>query len=152
MEVEANQIVQRFKFEEGVDQTLSVIPLQENLYRLNVTPVFLDEQLACFGDIIEAEKQEDGILQFRRVVERSTWQHWCWFLPKSIVESSVITTFKQLIEVQRGVWEQLFGGFFIVHLPEGSAFDPQVELEQLQAHVQAEAASQKSGESSEPLL
>ncbi len=120
-----NQPLERLvSFEAGSEQTMDVTPLEGNLYRLEVTPVFVEQQL-FLGDIIEAETQEDGVLSFRRLVTPSPWCHWQWFLSRATVESPAFEALKEAIEEQGGKWEQVFGGLFFVHLPKESRFDPE---------------------------
>ena len=64
---------------EEIEGSVSVIPLGANTYRLGSIPWFLadkEEDIAYYGDVIEAEAQENAVLRFCRVVERSTWYHW----------------------------------------------------------------------------
>ncbi len=60
----------RLSFEEGCEETVSVAPLEDNLYRLNLPPLFIEMELSV-GDVIEVETQANGALRFCRVVARS---------------------------------------------------------------------------------
>ena len=82
-----------------------------------------------------AEAQENGVLRFCRVVERSRWHHWEWLLPPEVLESSTFETFKRAIVANGGEWEQVWGGICFAHLPEGSAFDPEAEIEPVLVQV-----------------
>jgi hypothetical protein len=124
--------------EEGIEGSVSVIPLGANSYRLGSTLWFLgdeEEDRVYPGDVIEAEAQENGVLRFCRVVERSTWHHWEWLLPEDVYESRAFDTFLRAIVANGGDWEQIWGGIFFAHLPEGSAFDPEAELENVLLQV-----------------
>lgn len=124
-------------FEEDIELVLRLTALGRNLYRLEQTPVWVDVQ-AFRGDIIEAEALDNGVLHFRRVVTPSLWSHWDRLLPQKVVESSAFAAFKEAIEAVGGVWEQYFGGIFLVHLPPGSPFDPEVALEMVDAQLKKE--------------
>lgn len=125
-----------FAFEEDCQETLYVTPLGENLYRLEETPVLVEQEI-YLGDIIEAEVRDDGVLRFRRLVVASPWHHWSWFLAQIVIESSDFDGFTAMIEEQGGKWERIFGGLFIVHLPPESALDPEAELQKVVDTVQA---------------
>ena len=119
-----------FTFDEGikVEEPVEMTFLEGNLYRLEATPMFVGLG-AYLGDTIEVDPQEDGTLRFGRVVARSSWRHWDWLLAKSSAESLALANFKRVIEEQGGIWEHFYGGCFLVHLPEGATFDPEIEME-----------------------
>ena len=126
-----NQPVERLvSFERGCTQSVDVTPLEGNLYRLEETPVFIEQQL-FLGDVIEAETHEDGVLYFHRMITPSPWLHWQWLLSRVTVESPAFATLKEAIEEQGGKWEQVFDGLFFVHLPKESRFDPETALQKL---------------------
>lgn len=120
----------RLSFEEGCDQTIDVTPLGNNLYRLETTPLFIEEKVS-FGDIIEVDPQASGVLRFCRVVERSPWRHWDWLLAQDVVESAFFQALQHSIEAHGGLWEQTMGGIFFVHLPPDADFDPEAALGKL---------------------
>ena len=128
----------RRRFAEGGEETVSVLPLGAHSYRLGSTALFLadeKEERVYYSDVIEAEAQENEVLRFCRVVERSRWHHWEWLLPPEVLESSAFEIFKRAIVANGGEWEQVWGGICFAHLPEGSAFDPEAEIEKVLVQV-----------------
>ncbi|MBA2682166.1 MAG: DUF4265 domain-containing protein [Ktedonobacteraceae bacterium] len=120
----------RLSFEEGWESIEYVTPLGGNMFRLDATPLLVDVEVA-YGDIIEAELQANGVWRFCRVVTRSPWRHWDWILDKDFVESPAFLAWQQAIEAHGCVWERIFGGVFLVHLPPETDFDPELALEQI---------------------
>ncbi|MEO6888654.1 MAG: hypothetical protein ABI456_05700 [Ktedonobacteraceae bacterium] len=120
----------RLSFEEGNVGIEYVTPLGENMFRLDATPILVDVEVA-YGDIIEAELQANGVWRFCRVVTRSLWRHWDWMLGKDFVESPAFLAWQQAIEAHGGVWQHVFGGVFLVHLPPETDFDPELALKQI---------------------
>ncbi len=124
--------------EEEGEETVDVIPLGANYYRLGSTLLTLGDEKEVrlySGDVIEAETQKNGVLRFCRVVERSRWHHWEWLLPREVIESSAFETFQRALVANGGEWEQVWGGLFFAHLPEGSAFDPEAEIKNVLVQV-----------------
>ncbi len=136
--MEEDQRVRLCSGEEGIEETVDVIPLGANDYRLGSTLLTLGDEKGdrlYVGDVIEAEAQENGVLRFCRVVERSTWHHWDWLLPQEVFESSAFKSFQRAIVANGGEWEQVWGGMFIAHLPQGSAFDLEAEFKNVLLQV-----------------
>ena len=132
--------------EEG-EETVDVLPLGANYYRLGSTLLTLGDEKEVrlyAGDVIEAEPQENGVLRFCRVVERSRWHHWEWLLSREVIESSAFETFQRTLVTHGGEWEQVMGGIFFAHLPEGSAFDPEAEIEKVLVQVSLALARAES--------
>jgi hypothetical protein len=125
----------RLSFEEGCEETVYVTPLGNNLYRLDMTPLFVEVDVS-FGDIIKAEMQTNGVLRFCRVAEHSQWRHWNWILSKDTLESAPFQAFQQAIEAHNGIWERVLGGIFFAHLPPDADFDPDATLKQVIAQEQ----------------
>ncbi len=122
-------------FAEGSKQTLVVTPLGGDLYRLEWTPLLVDQEL-FLGDVIEAETQENGELSFRRLVTPSPWHHWQWILSKDVVESPIFEALTATIEKQGGKWERYLGGIILFHLPPEASLDPQEEMKKVINKVQ----------------
>jgi hypothetical protein len=124
--------------EEEGEESVDVLPLGANYYRLGSTLLTLGDEKEVrlyAGDVIEAEAKENGVLRFCRVVERSRWHHWEWLLPREVIESSAFETFQCTLVTHGGVWEQVMGGIFFAHLPEESAFDPEAEIKKVLGEV-----------------
>jgi hypothetical protein len=127
----------RLSFEAGCEETVSVTPLGDNLYRLDLPPFFVEMDLSV-GDIIEVETQANGALHFCRIVARSGWRQWSWILRKDTFESAPFLAFQQAIKAQNGVWERVLGGVFVVYLPPDADFDPDTALKQAIAQQELE--------------
>lgn len=131
-----NQSVERWiSFEAGSKQTLALTPLGGDLYRLEWTPLLLEQEV-FLGDVIEAETQENGELAFRRLVTPSSWHHWQWILRQEIIESPAFEALQGTIEKQGGKWERYLGGIILIHLPPGVPLDPQKEVKKIINMVQ----------------
>jgi|SRR5579883_1088800 hypothetical protein len=131
-----NQSVERWiSFEAGSKQTIVVTPLGGDLYRLEWTPLLVDQEL-FLGDVIEAETLANGELSFRRLVTPSPWHHWQWILSKEVIESLAFEALKSTIEKQGGKWERYLGGIILIHLPPGTPLDPQEEMKKVINMVQ----------------
>lgn len=128
----------RLSFEAGCEETVSVTPLGNNLYRLDLPPLFVEMDIS-FGDIIEVETQANGALRFCRVAERSGWRRWSWILRRDTLESAPFQAFQQAIEAHHGIWERVMGGICVVHLPPDADFDPDATLKQVLAQNREEA-------------
>ena len=123
--------------EEG-EEAVDVLPLGANYYRLGSTLLTLGDEKEVrlyAGDVIEAEAQENGVLRFGRIIERSRWHHWEWLLSREVIESSAFENFQRTLVTHGGEWEQVMGGIFFAHLPEGSAFDPEAEIKKVLVEV-----------------
>jgi hypothetical protein len=124
------------EFNEAEAGNLLVTPLGGDRYRLDETPIMVgpdpgtsegDPEL-WWGDTIEAQRLASGALRYRATVARSPWRHWSWLLPREAIDSSGLTAFTELITKSGGLWERIFQGILIVHLPEDSTLDPGAEL------------------------
>jgi hypothetical protein len=110
-------------------ETMPVTPLSSDKYRLEATP--LANELASFGDVIQAKKDENGRLRFEQVVSHSGFQKHSWLLARPIVESPEFEAFCEDVMRKGGMWEKLLGGLVIVHTPPNEDFNPEVEMERL---------------------
>lgn len=117
-------------FESGSKGTELVLPLGNGLYRLGSTPLILDELEVHWGDVIEAEMGEDGVLYFQRVVECAPFRHEFYALSQLVAESDEFRDLWAEIEACGGAGERMMGGLFWVHLPEGCTLDVRLRLEE----------------------
>jgi len=128
--------VARIIFDGVEEEGLLVTPLGANLYRLEETPIPLDRDFETAdadlqlwrGDTIEAEVLESGALRYRTTAAKTPWRHFSWILASDVIDSGAFAAFTDVVERNRGIWERIMGGYFIVHLPEDSTFDPEAEL------------------------
>jgi len=58
------------------NEPLLVEEVGPDLYQLLACPVFTDA--VRYGDVIQAERQADNSLLFRRVAQPSTYRTWSW--------------------------------------------------------------------------
>ena len=118
----------RLRFDEGSHEEAAVTELAPGRLRLEETPFAPTEPLYA-GDVIEVERLLDRTHRFLRVAERSAMRHYSCVVPRSFVESADYRAFGQAVEAAGGSWEGVFGGILHVHVPPGSAFDPEAELD-----------------------
>lgn len=115
----------RATFDE-VNLSLVVTPLGGNLYRLEESILFSEPELD-FGDTVEGTL-EGSHLQIHRRVSRSPHQRYDFVLTRIDVAHPRLRTLKEEIIEAGGMWEQISGGVFVVHLPRDSCLDVRAEL------------------------
>jgi hypothetical protein len=98
-----------------------VTVLQEGRFFLQETPAF--SEFASYGDTILAEPDRDGVLHCRRVVARSGLKTVRWLASRDFVESAAWVSAQDRLMASGGNWEQLFGGYLILHIPMDSIAD-----------------------------
>lgn len=101
-------------FKNGDSEGLLVTCLGENLYREEETSVLGEFR---YHDVIEAETQENGALQFLRVVTSSCLKTHSTILDRAFFESPRLTAFLDEVKSVGGNWETIFGGLLMLHLP-----------------------------------
>ena len=101
-------------FSNGDSEGLLVTCLGENLYRAEETSVLGEFR---YHDIIEAEVQKNGALQFLRVVTPSCLKTHSTILDKPFFESPRFTAFLDKVMSVGGNWERVFEAFLILNLP-----------------------------------
>ncbi len=84
--------------------------------------LFLLEESSLLGhgfyhDSFRATPNQDGSLQFDRVVTPSGLCTNTWILSQSLIESDEIRAVLSDVMALGGNWEQAFGGVLLVHLP-----------------------------------
>jgi hypothetical protein len=102
-----------------------------NIYRIEETPAFgfADPDLdLSLRDIIETELKADGTHRFVRVVKRAELRHYSWILPQRFADSRQCSEYVAEVEAAGGIWERIMGGLLLVHIPPGSKFDAEAEL------------------------
>src|SRR5690349_24796627 len=86
-------------------ESLLVEDLGEGAYRLHEFPVFTES--ASYLDVIEADRQPDGALRFRRVAVPSGRRTWRWLLPKVVVDAEeAIVQFCAAVMADGGFWQR----------------------------------------------
>ena len=98
-----------------------VTPMGPGIYRLEESPLF--SEVASFGDVIEAEQDDEGRLYFRRLVSKSGFRVYRWLVSQQIYESKEFADFYDTVMQIGGMWERALGGIVIVHIPADSNFD-----------------------------
>jgi hypothetical protein len=109
-------------------ESLLVEDLGERRYRLHEFPVFTES--ASYLDVVEADRQPDGALRFRRVATLSGLRTWRWILPKSVVDAEeALAEFCAAVMAAGGFWQRDFGGVLQVALPPAADLDPAAWLD-----------------------
>lgn len=117
---------------EGLPEPVLVIPLGQNRYRLDATPLGLFSDVYLYWeDIIEADFHEDGSLYFTRVVERGPFEHKDYCLSRKVVESAEFEQLVHEIISCGGLTEIVMGGCFWCHLPKNCSIDVDAQLEHI---------------------
>jgi len=115
--------------EDALAMSLPVTEFGEHLVRLEAIP-FMTEA-ANFRDIIEVKRRTDGALEFMRVVERSNWRIFTFFLSPEEAESTQTQECCSRLWSMGCYWERDFGGCLLVGVPP----DLDVDLNDLLAQV-----------------
>src|SRR2546426_12591520 len=109
-------------------ESLLVEELGEGRYRLHEFPVFTES--ASYLDVVEADRQTDGALRFRRVATPSGLRTWRWILPRSVVDAEeAVAEFCAAVMAAGGFWQRDFGGVLQVALPPAAELDPDAWLD-----------------------
>lgn len=99
---------------------LRVTPLEHRFFRLDESRAF------CFrpslGDVIEAEANSDGTLQFRRVAKRSGLHQQRYLVSRAQVESEKFKALLGKVTALGGFWEIVCGGLLVLHVPRSVPF------------------------------
>ena len=120
----------RLRAYDKTELTVRVTPLPESRYRFEETPFLaMAPEPLHFGDVVEAELRGDGTHEITRIVERAPLRHYSWVITRQFYESEGYRTFVAAVTAAGGRWERLFGGVFMVHIPQGSSFDAGAELD-----------------------
>lgn len=109
-------------------EVLDVTFLEKDTYRVEETPIF--NPGVTLGDIIRV-KEERGIYYYVETVEKSNLDRYAWLLSKETVNSTEIAVFKQRIAEIEGKWEQIFGGFLVIHIPKDATMDVDGEMNRI---------------------
>ncbi len=121
--------------EMGLQETMLVIPLGNSRYRLASTPLLQIDVEVYWGDVIEADFHEDGLLYFRRIVEHAPLRHMQYILSRKVIESAEFAQLLKDIKSCGGEYEIFMGGVFRCHLPEKSSLDIDARLKRVHESV-----------------
>ncbi|WP_321473913.1 hypothetical protein [uncultured Paludibaculum sp.] len=108
--------VEKIIFVDGYQEEVLAMPLGPNLYRLEESSMLSD---ARYHDVIEVERQPNGVLRLVRVVTPSGLKTTTWILQQTVFESERIKLLLDKVVSGGGAWEITFGGVLMVHLPLG---------------------------------
>ena len=111
---------------ENATQHMEVAEVGDNRYRLESVPMVTES--FSFGDIVEAEVQDDGVLRVNRLVKKSNWFAFDLVLPQPMVHSEELRLVLKRVMEFGGHWERVFGGCLFIRLPPGVDYDPVAEL------------------------
>jgi hypothetical protein len=104
-----------------VIEDLVVSPLPDSCFRLEESPVL--SEFASYGDTIQTNVASDGRLVCRKVVARSPYTTVRWLASQAFIDSPTWATAKERLLACGGNWEQLFGGYLIIHIPKYNLAD-----------------------------
>lgn len=127
----------RIKFPDSdTIEHLIVTLLPEGRFLLQETPAF--SEFASYGDTILAEPDRDGVLRCRKVVARSGLKTVRWLASRDFIESATWEDARDRLMACGGNWEQLFGGYLILHIPMDSIADFEGIIEQARLGIQGD--------------
>jgi hypothetical protein len=119
-------------FADGGPESLEVSAIGTNLYRVALTPFNdPDDCSLAYGDVFEAERIGVHKLRFIRTVDRARMRQYSVVLSDRVIEAEEFAAYCQEVIREGGMWERLFGGLLIVHIPADSEFDPERELDRV---------------------
>jgi hypothetical protein len=125
----------RLKVDQATTETIQITDLGNSRLRLEATP--LSAALPLYrGDVVEVAVVDPATFRLVRVVQRAAYLHQSWVVGRGFSDSSEHGSFCTAVEAAGGSVETLLGGLLHVHLPEGSLFDADGELDRaLAAHA-----------------
>lgn len=125
----------QISFDDGKSfESLIVTQLNADEFRLEETPL-LSETIVSFGDVIRAEKNENGGLIFRQIISKAKYQTYHHLISRQIIEAPEFKKLCESILRLGGMWELALGGVFIVHIPNNIDFDILVEIEKITQNI-----------------
>lgn len=111
-------------------EVLDVTPVAHDKYRIEETPIF--NPGIALGDIIRV-KEKQGISYYVETVQKSAYKRYAWLLSKEAAGSREIAALKQSVKENGGRYEQIFGGFLVIHIQKGTAVDVEAEMSRILA-------------------
>lgn len=106
---------------EGITVSMAVTRVGPRLYRLDNVPMV---EGAGFGDVVEAEPLDSGVLRVVRVAEASQWRTFDFLISEQAVGSDRVRRALERTERMGGHWERVFGGMLFICVPPGEDYDP----------------------------
>lgn len=80
-------------------------------------------------DVIKAKQIDADTIRFVRVVERSNWRTYSYFLQEQHTDSADLDWVPAKIEENGAKWGQLLGGFLFIYVPPESEYNPDTDVE-----------------------
>ncbi|WP_424767159.1 hypothetical protein [Paenibacillus sp. sgz302251] len=114
-------------------EVLDVTQLDENTYKIEENPVFTEK--VTFGDVIKVKPMKD-IAIYIETIKKSNFKRYNWLLSKEVIYSLELKILKNKILDWNGKSEQVFGGIFIVNLPDHSSINIHDEVQKVIKTVQ----------------
>lgn len=111
-------------------EVLDVTPVAHDKYRIEETPIFYPG--ITLGDIIRVKKKQ-GISYYVETVQKSAYERFAWLLSKEAASSPEIAALKRVVEENGGRYEQIFGGFLVIHMSSSAAVDVEAEMTRILA-------------------
>ena len=119
-------------------ESLAVTVVSPGQYQLDESPVF--SEYAKYGDVIEADVARDGLLVCRGVVSRSDLRTVRWLATSDFLASAAWEKLKTKVIEVGGNWEQVFGGYLILHYPKSADVDLERSLRDANVEIDGGAA------------
>lgn len=118
-------------FDNGMSfETLIVTQLENDIYRLEETPLLSETELS-FGDVIRLERDHLDRLIFRETISKSNFQVYSYLIAEHLRDASKFKDFCDQVMQLGGMWEFALGGVLIVHIPKDIDFDVASEINRL---------------------
>ena len=112
---------------EAMTTHLLMTPLGGSQYRLEETPMLLEDEL-FFHDVIRAKRRLGGGLQYQQLVAKSGLLVYDFILPLEFAASERLQLLLRRVGDEGGQWERVFGGILIIHLPADALMKPYEEI------------------------
>jgi hypothetical protein len=127
----------RLAIDEGVYTSLEVEMLDVDRARLLESPLFSTPE-AFAGDVIEIRHESGGRHRLVRVLE-TRWRHHRWLVAHGWTDTPHASRYFAAVTAAGGAHEVMAGGLLVVHLPIGSPFDAQSELDRYSSSESADS-------------
>lgn len=124
----AEKQTREISYPDGSSEGLLVSPVGPNLYRLEESSLLGE---AVFGDVIEAEPMQEGVLLFKRVAAASGMTTMSCVLTPEQMQAPGLQPLLDRIMSLGGNWERALDGLLMIHLPKSADLDIEAEVKAL---------------------
>ena len=105
---------------------IAVSAIAEKLYRVEDAAQFIEA--VQYGDVFEADAQNDGVLIFRRVVKKSNYRKHEYIVSEQYIASTELKAVLKKVDANGGYWEIALGGCVSIFVPSANEYDPTTEI------------------------